>query len=177
MADAAGDPDGSSLQVRRRPRVGLVGWVLLLVVAAAIVAWVSTHPASLPTSTTTVNASTPVGQPVFVGVFTAPADSERTLHVSGVKVFATSTVDGVEIAPHLCHGGSVAVTADPEPFCSKLESTEGTTMGAGDEIVLEVSAETPGVVAIDRIRLAYRDGVQWGTQDAGSPAVVTLIAR
>jgi hypothetical protein len=177
MAEAPAAPKGRALQVRRRPRVALAGWGLGLLVVAAVVWWVSTHPADLPTSTTTISASTPVGQPVFVGVFTAAADSDRTLHLSGVKIFATSTVADVEITPHLCRGGSVSVTADPAPFCTELDSTEGTTMGAGDEIVLEVSGPAPGAVAIDRVRLAYREGVQWGTQDAGAPALVTLIPR
>jgi hypothetical protein len=147
------------------------------VAVAALVAWVTTHPADLPTSTTTVNASTPAGQPVYVGVFTAPGDFDRVLHLSGVKIFATATVSDVEITPHLCRGGSVAVTSDPDAFCSELAGTEGTELGAGDEIILEVSAPAPGAVAIDRIRIAYRDGVQWGTHDAGSPALVTVIAR
>ena len=178
MADALAAPEaGPGLQVAPRPRVALVGWAVGLLLAVAIAAWVTTHPAALPTSTTRIQASTPVGQPVFVGVFTAPADSDRTLHLSGVKVFAISTVAGVEFTPHLCRGGSVAVTADPEPFCRDMDGTEGTTMGAGDEIVLEVSAPGPGAVEIDRVRLAYRDGVQWATQEAGSPALVTLIPR
>lgn len=178
MPDVRGPAEpGESLQVRRRPRLATVGWALALVVLAAVLGWVSTHPGDLPTSTRTVRASTPVGQPVFVGVFSAPADFDRTLRLSGVKVFATSTAGEVEITPHLCRGGSVAVTTDPAPFCAELVGTEGTSMGAGDEIVLEVSAAIPGAVAIDRIRVAFRDGVQWGTKDAGSPALVTLIPR
>ena len=35
----------------------------------------------------------------------------------------------------------------------------------------------PAVVEIDRVRVAYRDGLQWGTQDAGSPAQVTILGR
>ena len=177
MAEALAPPAGGALQVRRRPRVRFAGWGLGLLVLAAVVWWVSTHPAALPTSTTTIRASTPVGQPVFIGVFTASAESDRTLNLSGVKIFATSTVEDVEITPHLCRGGSVAVTADPAPFCTEMDGTEDTTMGPGDEIVLEVSGPAPGTVAIDRIRVAYREGVQWGTQGAGSPALVTLIPR
>ena len=178
MPDARGVPEpATSLQVRRRPRIATVAWALALVVVAAVLAWVATHPSDLPTSTRTVRASTPVGQPVFVGVFSAPGDFDRELHLAGVKIFATSTAGDVEITPHLCRGGSVAVTTDPAPFCSELDGTEGTSMGAGDEIVLEVSAAMPGAVAIHRIRVAFRDGLQWGTKDAGSPALVTLIPR
>lgn len=177
MAGALAAPAGGALQVRRRPQVALAGWGLGILVVAAVVWWVSTHPSSLPTSSTTIRASTPVGQPVFIGVFRASPDSDRTLHLSGVKVFDTSTIGAVEIIPRLCRGGSVAVTADPAPFCTEMDGTEDTTMAPGDEIVLEVSGPTPGTVAIDRIRVAYREGVQWGTQDAGSPSLVTLIPR
>jgi hypothetical protein len=48
-------------------------------------------------------------------------------------------------------------------------------MRAGDEIVLEVVGEVPGTIAIDRIRVAYRDDFQWATQRAGQPAVVTIL--
>jgi hypothetical protein len=33
------------------------------------------------------------------------------------------------------------------------------------------------VVEIDRVRIAYRDGLQWATQDAGAPAQVSILAR
>ena len=172
---ARGGADPGALQVRRA-RFGIVGWVLALVVAAVIIGWVTTHPAELPTSENRVSASTPVGTSVYVGVFAAPSDFDRTLHISGVKIFAISTVE-VEITPWLCRGGSVGVTTTPDPFCSDLVDTEGTTMQAGDEIILEVSGDEPGSVAIDPVRIAYRDGVQWATQDAGSSAIVSLLPR
>lgn len=159
---------------RRGWRLGLYAVALALV--AAVVGWVSTHPEPLPTSDATVTASTPVGQPVFLGVFATPADFGRTLHVSGVRVFATATAE-VTITPHVCHGGSVNVTTTPESFCAELGPTEGATLEAGDEIVLEVVGAEPGGVQVDRVRVAYRDGVQWGTQDAGARAQVVLLAR
>ena len=53
-----------------------------------------------------------------------PADFDRTLHLAGVHVFATSTVD-VTIVPHVCHGGSVNVTTTPESFCAELRPDRG----------------------------------------------------
>jgi hypothetical protein len=169
---AASDP----LRVRGRSP----WWVRLavlvgLAVFAAGVGYVTTHPEELPTSDRVVTATTPVGQPVYLGMFQANADFGRTLDVSGVKVFATSTVP-VTITPHLCRGGALGVTSDAALFCSELVGTEGVTMGAGDQIMLEVSGEQPGVVSIERIRVAYRDNqLQWATQFAGSPAVVTIL--
>ena len=50
-------------------------------------------------------------------------------------------------------------------------------MESGDEIVLEVVGDVPTVVEIDRVRIAYRDGLQWATQDAGSRSQVSILAR
>ncbi len=176
--DAHGDTGGSDrLQVRRRsPWVGRVAWLAGLALVAAAVGYVTTHPEELPTSEELVTASTPVGQPVYVGVFHADADFDRTLEISGIKVFAESTVP-VTITPRLCRGGSLGVTSEPEVFCAELVDTEGAAMTAGDEVVLEVSADEPGVVDIERIRVAYRDGLQWATQFAGAPAVVQILSR
>ncbi len=173
MHGEAVPPDPLTLRTRSRwlPRLA---WVLGLVLVASIAAYVATHPDELPTAPEVVTASTPAGRPVFVGVFAASGDLDRTLEISGVKVFATSP-GPVTVTPHLCRGGSVGVTTDPSPFCSELVPTEGATMEPGDEIVLEVVGEVPGQVVFDRVRVAYRDGVQWATQRAGHPAVVTIL--
>jgi hypothetical protein len=168
---------GGSLSVTPSRR----GWrittyAVVLVLLLAVIGWVSTHPDGLPTSDTKVIASTPVTEPVYLGVFGMRADFGRTLHVAGVRVFASSTVD-VTIVPHVCHGGSVHVTSTPESFCVSFGATEGATITSGDEIVLEVVGDAPGVVEIDRVRVAYRDGLQWATQDAGSPSQVTILPR
>lgn len=153
-----------------------VAYAAVLLAVVAVGAWVSTHPEPLATSDERVVASTPVTVPVFLGVYRAPADLGRTLHVAGVRVFASATAD-VRIVPHLCRGGSVHVTSTPESFCSDLGPTEDTTLGSGDEVVLEVVGDAPAVVEIDRVRIAYRDGLQWATQDAGAPSQVTILAR
>jgi hypothetical protein len=175
-ADAHGDAGRSDpLQVRRRSPWWLrLTWLVGLVVFVAVVGHVTTNPEELPTSDRVVTASTPVGRPVYLGVFQANADFGRTLDISGVKVFAVSTVP-VTITPHLCRGGALGVTTDAALFCSELVDTEGASMTAGDQVMLEVTADEPGVVDIERIRVAYRDRWQWDTQFAGSPAVVTIV--
>jgi hypothetical protein len=62
-------------------------------------------------------------------------------------------------------------------FCSAFVDTEDVVLNPGDEIVLEVTGDEAGVVAVDRVRLGYRDGVHWATHSAGSPAVVTILSR
>ena len=159
---------------RRGWRIG--AYVVLLGVVVAVLGWVGTHPHALATSDTTVQAQAPVGEPVYVGVFVAPAGFGRTLHVSGVRVFATSTAD-VTIVPHVCHGGSVNVTTTPNSFCRTFGPTEGTTLQAGDAIVLEVSGDRPATVRVDRVRVSYREGLQWATQDAGARSIISILAR
>ena len=154
----------------------VTAYVVVLVVLFAVIGWVSTHPDPLPTSKTRVVASTPIAEPVFVGVFDTPADFDRSLHISGVRVSATSTVD-VTITPHVCHGGSINVTTTPDSFCATFGPTEDAALDQGDEIVLEVVGDAPGVVDIDRVQIAYRDGLQWATQDAGAPSQVTILPR
>jgi hypothetical protein len=151
-------------------------YVVALLVLLAVLGWVSTHPEALATSDTTVRAETPVGDSVYVGVFGTPSDFDRTLHLAGVHVFASSTAD-VTIVPHVCHGGSVNVTTTPDSFCRELGPTEGATLESGDAILLEIMGDVPGVVEIDRVRIAYRDGLQWATQDAGARSQVSILAR
>jgi hypothetical protein len=154
----------------------VTSYVVVLAVLVVAIGWVSTHPEPLDTTGATVRAETPVATPVFVGVFGAPAGFDRTLRISGVHVFATATSD-VTIVPHVCHGGSVNVTTTPESFCDQLGPTEGATFRGGDEIVLEVVGDVPTVVDIDRVRVAYREGMQWATQDAGARSEVSILAR
>jgi len=170
------EQDGSLAVTPSRTGWRFATYALALGVLLAVVGWVSTHPEALPTSTATVQAETPVAVPVYVGVFGTPADFDRTLHVSGVRLFATAGAE-VTIVAHVCHGGSVHVTSTPETFCSELGPTEGATLRSGDEIVLEVVGAVPTVVRIDRIRIAYREGIQWATQDAGAPSQVSILAR
>lgn len=175
---ARGDDDTADpLRVRGRSRWAVRGaWLAGLTVFGVLTGYVTTSPAALPTSDEVVTASTPVDRPVFLGVFQADASFDRSLSLSGVKVFADSTVP-VTITPHVCRGGSLGVTSEPESFCTELVPSEGATLTAGDEVVLEVSGAEPGTVRIERVRLAYRDRLQWATQPAGSAAEVTILSR
>jgi hypothetical protein len=178
MTSVTPEPAGpGSLAVapsRRGWRITTYAAALLLLLA--VIGWVSTHPDALATTDTTVRAETPVGVPVFVGVFATQADFDRNLHLAGVHVFATSTAD-VTIVSHVCHGGSVNVTTTPESFCVELGPTEDAALESGDSIVLEIAGDVPAVVDIDRVRIAYRDGMQWATQDAGARSQVSILAR
>lgn len=167
---------GAPLEVSTRRRA--VRWALVAALALAlglVLAWYATHPPALATSEDTRRASTPVGTPVYVGMYAAPAG--RTVSVDGVKVRATANTE-VEVAPLLCRGGSPVVTSDPGAFCRELVAPAGERLRPGDSVVVEVSAEAPAVVVLDRIRIGYQDGVRAATQQAGAAnAIVTVLGR
>jgi hypothetical protein len=146
------------------------------VLLAALVVWYVNSPSDLPTSDQPVQASTTAGRPVYVGVFSAGSDFERALRLSGVKVHTTANTE-VEVVPHLCRGGSLAVTTEPATFCEALVDPEGESFERGDSIVLEVSSDESTIAVIDPVRLGFREGLQWGTRKAGSGAIVEIRAR
>lgn len=164
------------LQVAVRPRIAHGAWAALFVIGVLLLWWYVTNPAELETDDDPVAASTPTGVPVYVGVVATPADFGRTLHLAGVKVSTVSDTP-VTVTPLLCRGGTVKVTTTPEPFCTELVNPEGQPLAAGSAIVLRLEAEGPGTARVDRVRLAYRDGLQWATQEAGSPATVEFLSR
>lgn len=167
---------GTSLEVSGRPRLALAGGLLVLAAALTLALVRAVNPSGLPVSDLAVNASTPVGQPVYVGMFYADAEFGRTLDLSGVKVHTTSNTD-VSVTPLLCRGGTVGVTTEPESFCAALTNPEGETFSAGDSILVQITSDVPALAVIDRVRLGFREGFQWGTLPAGSPAVVRILAR
>ncbi|MCW2843274.1 MAG: hypothetical protein JWN22_1190 [Nocardioides sp.] len=172
MADTS---RAAGLQVRRS-RAWPILWVLLAAVLVAVGAWFATHPSPLPTSGDALAATTPVAVPVYLGVFTPPGDWDRDLHVSGVETSSAGDAS-VAVVVLVCHGGALHVTSAPGTFCSRLEPVSGATLGAGDSLVIQVTGETPGTAEVDRVRLSYRDGVQWATQEVGRPTVVTVLSR
>ena len=164
------------LVVPQRGRVRWATGIVFALLLAALVVWYVNSPSALPTSNATVNASTVAGRPVYLGVFAATDEFARTLHLSGVKVRTTANTN-VEVVPYLCRDGSLAVTTDPDAFCGELVNPEGETFAPGDTIVLEVSGEETAIAVIDRVRLGFREGIQWGTREAGSTALVNIQAR
>ncbi|MCW2815899.1 MAG: hypothetical protein JWN84_3354 [Nocardioides sp.] len=162
--------------MQRRPRLLLAAGVVLLVLAGVMAWWQSSDPEPLPVSDVVISASTPVDQPVYVGVFTAGPDFGRTLHLSGVKVHATSNTD-ISLTPLLCRGGRFVQTTDPGVFCTVLTNPEGQELGPGDGIVLQVVSDEPAVAVVDRVELAFRENLRWATRPAGSETVVRVLPR
>jgi hypothetical protein len=172
MAEPSDDED---LQVRHS-RSRATWWVLLAAVLVAVGVWFATHPEPLATSDESVRASTPVGVPVYVGVFRLPDDEDRSLEISDVEVVGVRT-DRVAIAPLVCRGGALGVTTAPSAFCDDLVSAPGSRLGPGDMLVLQLTGESPGSAGLERVRVSYRSGLQWATQEAGHPVQVEVVDR
>jgi len=139
--------------------------------------WYALTPERLPVSAKVVNAKGVVGTPLYVGMFAAPADLDRTLRISGVRVHTTSDVK-LKVTPLLCRRGTIGVTTQPEQFCADLVNPEGERLVGGDSIVVRVEADDAALAVIDRIRIAYREDIRWDTQPAGNrQAIVTVAGR
>ena len=172
-----GDLDSSRIP---RPSLRSRGWRIAAVALAAVLAigwlvWYARTPEQLPLSDKTVSASGVVGTPLYVGMFTPGADLDRTIRIAGVKVHTTADVP-LTVTPLLCRRGTVGVTTAPRQFCAELVNPEGQRLVGGDSIVLEIESSEPALAVVDRIRIAYREDVRWGTQEAGHRQAIVMIA-
>ncbi len=175
---AAGSP--RELEVgRSRSRKLLLG-LLLALVLAALAAWYATHPAPLPAPDRTVAASAPAGGSVYVGVYSSPATDGRTLDIRRTTVPTDVDLgDGVSVL--VCRGGGFSVTADPSAFCGDLAMTDASseqeTLRPGDTLVVGISSDAAIEATLGPVSLAYREGLQWDTQDVGPRIAVTFLPR
>lgn len=171
-AEDPADPAASLGVTRSRWRgitVALAAGSVLLVT----VSWWLTHPSDLPLRDGHVTAVTTPDRAVYVGMVSG-AEIDRTLRLGGVHVRTESTVP-VEVVPLLCRGGSVSVTSDATPFCSDLVDPTGQQLRPGDSLVVRVTGEEAGAAYVGRMSLAFRSGLQVGTQPAGTRAVVAIV--
>lgn len=154
----------------RPPGRSRTRWVVGGVVAALVLlgwlAWYLLSPGALPTTASTVTGNGVAGTPLYVGMFHAPSDFDRTITVSGVEVTG-DVPDGVTVTPLLCRGAVNGVTTDPDSFCPELVDPDGEQLSAGDSIVVEVEAESAADVRLDRVEISFRQDVRFGTEPAG----------
>lgn len=160
--------------VVRRPRRGRWLWLVVAVALVALGAWYATHPAPLPSAGGTVTASTPAGAPVFIGLTDIPGEG-RVVHVREVEVPGLSGRG--EAAVLICRSGQVGVTSSADAFCEMTGPASGADLdlGAGDQLVLRLVAEEPGQLSVPGVRIAFREGLQWGDQLVGPEIRVTVL--
>jgi hypothetical protein len=141
------------------------------VVAALLLAWWMKHPADLEPGHT-VSGPTRAGQAVYVGV---EAPQGRTLHLQSVKVEWHGKPRGASWDAFVCKGGALGFTPDPDPFCTRLEPAEGATLDTDkDQLVIALASDRAQTLKVDGIRVAFREGIQWGTQPIGPRITVTV---
>jgi hypothetical protein len=163
----------SSLEVPRRQQAEKRSklWRIFIILATLGVAvgwlvWFLRTPEDLPTESGRVTDSRVVDQTVYVGMLAVGDDFDRTIRISEISV-DVSPDDGVEVTPLICRGGSLSFTTDAESFCPELDEPEDAEFSSGDSIVLAVTSSTATEVEIGRIDVSFRDGVRWGTEEAG----------
>lgn len=163
----------SSLEVPRRqqPEKRSKLWRIFIILATLGVAvgwliWFLRTPEDLPTESGRVTDSGVVDQTVYVGMLAVGDDFDRTIRISEISV-DVSPEDGVEVTSLICRGGSLSFTTDAESFCPELDEPEGAEFSSGDSIVLAVTSSTATEVEIGRMEVSFRDGIRWGTQEAG----------
>lgn len=165
-------PPGRSSRMR-----WIVGGVIAALIVIGWLVWYLLSPGALPTSDRTERGSGVSGSPLYVEMFHAPDDFDRTLHVSGVDV-AGDIPEDVTVTPLLCRGSLNGVTPSTQGFCSELVDPEGEGLGAGDSIVVEVESDGAAEVHLDRIEISFRQDIRFGTEPAGiSGADVTFVER
>ncbi len=166
--------DTDALEVRRSRGSRLALGVVIAVALAGLAAWFVTHPPAPATSGTDLRASVPAGRPLYLGVYAPDPAGGRTLHLSRVELRHTG--DAV-VEALVCRDGALGVTTAPDAFCRGLVPAAGAELGPGDQLVVRVTSSTGGPVRVSRPRLSYRDGLPWGTLEAGRRAVVTGLAH
>lgn len=161
-------PAPSALQVSPSRRWSGVAWLVPVAALVAVLAWYATHPERLPATGSRVEATTPDGVPLYVGMVRVP---ERTLTLRSVEVAA----EGGQVRPVICRAGSLGVTTEAEAFCSEVEDAAGATLGPGDQLALEITGSAGSTVTTGVLQVDYREGVQFGDGSAGRPVSVEIL--
>ena len=166
-------PHGSAGDALGEPRQSLPLWVWVPVVAIALVilAWWMKHPADLDPGNK-VSGPTRVDQEVYVGI---EAPQGRTLHIRSVRVDWHGKPRGASWDAYVCKGGALGFTPDPDPFCTSLKPAEGATLDTDkDQLVIALASSRAQTLQVDGVQLAFRQGIQWGTEPIGPKITVTV---
>ena len=145
-----------------RSRWSRLWWVAALVALVAVAGWYVTHPAGLG-SGAAVRATSKVGTPVYVAALAGSPD--RAVDIRSVEAEVGGDAD---VRALVCRGGSARSTADARAFCAGLEPAEGAEVTAADSLLLRITPTGPGTVRVDRLRVDFRDGLQWGSSDVAT---------
>lgn len=151
---------------RGRPLLAL-GVGLALVGAGLGGGWVWRHPNGLAAGGGTVTLYSPVGTPAVVGVAVPRAQAQKVMRIADVRqVRRRGDGDVVFLVCHDPLGGAVigAVRGEAREHCATVEPARGALVGEGDQVVVQVSAESSASVVLDGFEVTYSQGWRHGTQ-------------
>ena len=172
----------SSLEVPRRQqpakrskiwRIAAVVGALALI--AGWVAWFVLTPDDLPVTSDTVTERGVVDKTLYVGMFAVGDGFDRSIRISEVAADVESEGD-VEVTPQICREGTISVTTDPSGSCAELVDTDDAEFRPGDSIIVAVTATEPTTVSIGRLDVSFREGLHWGTKEAGLASATLTFA-
>ena len=161
----------------RRILVAVVG--VSVVVALAVVAWVWRHPTTLPDAAPVVSLTSDrlqVNESIYIGMTFDGAyrDSGLTLH--GAQPNTVSNTAKASVTFGVCTidtaSGQVSISSvngSIEDDCSDwtVLGEEPVALGAGQQLLMEVTPTKRGAVEIAGADVRYTDGWQTGDQDTG----------
>lgn len=169
MDDAVAPAD---LAAPRSGRWARWWWVAPVALLLPVAGWWATHPAELPEGSP-LSVTVREGQEAYVGVL-GPQPGSRTLHLRRVEVLGD--LGGAAPVPWVCRGGSIGLTTAPDRFCTAVLPADGAELrlGDGDQLLLSfVAGSAP--MALDGVEVAFREGLQWGTDRGGRAVDVQVL--
>lgn len=165
-------PPAHDMELHRPRRLPRWWWAPVTVLGLLLLGWWMTHPQDLPTDDDGASTTTKIGQPVFVGLTT----DDGTNRLPSIRSVELGEVpDGATVEALVCRGGNVTITSDATPFCEELLDAEGTRLDLpADQLLLSVTGEQPATLFLDELRVSFREGIQWGSQDLPDVSVKVI---
>jgi hypothetical protein len=127
-----------------------------------------------------------INEPVFVGMTYPDQDAEGTVSIDTVKGHGVTDTADAELAYFVCTidtdaEGTIGSgsQADVDEFCSTLTPADGASLSLGnhprEQLLLEVTPTSRGVVKIHGLDVTYTLGWQHGTQRIGGEVQVRTV--
>ncbi|MDT0203315.1 hypothetical protein [Nocardioides sp. AE5] len=149
-------------------------WIPVVFAVLAVGLWWLGHPQDLATQDRTASAQATVGRTVYLGV-TDTSQAGRTVRVTEVTV-PEAKGGTASVKALICVDGSIAQTTDATRFCSALVDAADRDLRIGtDQLILSITAQDAATIELDRVRVAFRDGLQRGESAAGPTFAVTFL--
>lgn len=153
-------------------------WIPAILAGLLLFGWYATHPGDLHNDDSTTTESVKAGQTICLALDSG--DDERTITVRNVEVHVDGpgkgAVDGVTIESRVRADGGLAVTTGADPDCAGTKAKgEQVDFGAGEQLVIAITADHATELTVDQVDVSYRSGLQWATQQLGGRYEITVL--